>query len=170
MKSQRCPENTCSCFRSINISLLNYICIFPNCFPPATQVPNTCNIIQNVLLVKKKCLTCQLLERRKSSQYRKNKVIFAYLSFWVLFSHNIYVLAPILFQRHFAFVKSPFQGETLGDFTTERVLVQFQSFDVIVTDRVDHSLLNIWCSMSQPHPTTQQMSSGNIQCPIKHRA
>lgn len=42
-----------SCFSSINIFFLNYICIFPNCFQPSTRAPRTCDIIKHMLLVKK---------------------------------------------------------------------------------------------------------------------
>ena len=40
----------------------------------------------------------------------------SYIYIWVFFGHDIYVLAPILFQKYFAFVKSPLLGRNPGKY------------------------------------------------------
>lgn len=111
-------------------------------------------------------LTCQLLERRKSSQYWKNKVVYILVYQIELCSVMICMCA---YQFSFREILDPSNphcsgrnpGNEFDSVERARVWRKFSDFRAIVTDQADHMLLNIQCSMSQPHPNPQPPS----KCP-----
>jgi len=125
-------------------------------------------------------LTCQLLERRKSSQYWKNKVLYIYILVYQIELCSVMIHACMCaYQSSFREILHPsnpqYSGRNPGNefdgVERARVWRKFSNFHAIVTDQADHMLLNIQCSMSQPNPQPPSKCPQEIfKCPGKHTA